>query len=265
MIGHTASANFPRREPLPEHVPRQYRRISAQNRRPADPCTYSIAPTNQSFGASGGTGSITRDRLSPGLQLEHDEHVELGDHHRWLRNGHRQRDVLGERQRGCVAERHVYRRGPGVHGQPGGSACLGNCDGGNTERREKLYTGTAYRIDWTATGSITRFDVEASTNGGLTYVAVPGCSALGGAARSCTWATPGPVTSTGFVKVLARNAAGAIVSDVSNGPFSILSGVGTIKPHLSQHGGQPRHPLSAAGAVDAQSRHERLRANRVES
>ena len=31
------------------------------------------------------------------------------------------------RQRGCVAERHVYRRGPGVHGQPGGSAWVEAC------------------------------------------------------------------------------------------------------------------------------------------
>jgi hypothetical protein len=93
---------------------------------------------------------------------------------------------------------------------------------------ETLYTGSSYRIDWMATGLVSRFDVETSSDGGATYVAVPGCSALAGTIRSCTWASPGPATPNGRVRVTARDAAGAQASDVSNGAFTIASGTATI-------------------------------------
>jgi uncharacterized delta-60 repeat protein len=93
---------------------------------------------------------------------------------------------------------------------------------------ETLYTGSSYRLDWMATGSVSRFDVESSSDGGASYVAIPGCSALAGTIRSCTWVSPGPATSNGRIRVTARDAAGGVVSDVSNAAFNIASGTASI-------------------------------------
>src|SRR5262245_12852436 len=93
---------------------------------------------------------------------------------------------------------------------------------------ETLYTGSSYRIDWTATGSVSHFDVSRSCDGGATYLAVPGCSALPGAIRSCSWASPGPSSSNGRIRVTARDAAGAQVSDVSDAAFTIAPGAASI-------------------------------------
>src|SRR5262245_12222163 len=93
---------------------------------------------------------------------------------------------------------------------------------------EKLFTASAVRIGWTATGSVSSFDVESSSDGGATYLPVPGCSALSGTIRSCTWAAPGPATSNGRIRITARDAAGGSVSDTSDGAFSIASGAASI-------------------------------------
>jgi uncharacterized delta-60 repeat protein len=93
---------------------------------------------------------------------------------------------------------------------------------------ETLYTGSSYRIDWIATGSVSSFDVESSSDGGATYVAVPSCSALTGTVRSCTWASPGPATPNGRIRVTARDTAGSTVSDESNAPFTIALGTASI-------------------------------------
>src|SRR5215510_9110954 len=61
-----------------------------------------------------------------------------------------------------------------------------------------------------------------------TYAAVPGCAALAGSIHSCTWASPGPATSNGRIRVTARDAAGAQVSDVSDAAFTIASGTPSI-------------------------------------
>jgi hypothetical protein len=92
---------------------------------------------------------------------------------------------------------------------------------------EKLYAGTPYTIQWTASGA-SRFDVSSSTDGGVTYVAVPGCTGLAGTARSCAWTAPGPQTTNGRIKVTARDAAGVAIADVSNAAFVIASGTGAI-------------------------------------
>jgi len=93
---------------------------------------------------------------------------------------------------------------------------------------ETLYTGSSYRIDWTTTGAVSRFDVESSSDGGATYAPVAGCSGLSGTIRSCTWTSPGPATSNGRIRVIARDAAGVPVSDVSNAAFTIASGTASI-------------------------------------
>ena len=93
---------------------------------------------------------------------------------------------------------------------------------------EKLFTGSSYRIAWNATGSVSRFAVESSSDGGATYVLVPGCSALPDTIHGCAWTAPGPATSNGRIRVTARDAAGGSVSDASDSAFSIASGAASI-------------------------------------
>lgn len=91
---------------------------------------------------------------------------------------------------------------------------------------ERVYTGTAYVIAWTATGA-TGFDVAASVDGGATYAPVPGCAGLAAEARSCTWTAPGPATTTARIRVTAHGNGGSL-ADVSNSAFSILSGTAVL-------------------------------------
>ena len=96
---------------------------------------------------------------------------------------------------------------------------------------EKLYTGTPYTITWTATegaASIDHFDVDYSIDSGSTWNPVPGCTGVSGAARSCGWVSPGPVTTQARIKVTATDAASATLSDTSNGLFKISTGTGII-------------------------------------
>jgi bacillolysin len=92
---------------------------------------------------------------------------------------------------------------------------------------EKLYTGTPFTIQWTASGA-SSFDVTSSSDGGVTYVPVAGCTALPAAARACTWNAPAPVTKKGRIKVTAHDAASGTQSDVSNAAFSIATGAASI-------------------------------------
>ncbi|MBI2834435.1 MAG: hypothetical protein HYX76_08415, partial [Acidobacteria bacterium] len=93
---------------------------------------------------------------------------------------------------------------------------------------EKLFTGTPYRIDWTSSlGGIASFDLFYSTNG-TTYSPIAGCSGLSSAARSCPWTSPGPVSSTVTVKVVATDGIGDQTSDASDAVFSIVSGTASI-------------------------------------
>ena len=95
---------------------------------------------------------------------------------------------------------------------------------------EKLFTGTPYTMRWDVTGgeNITRFDLHASADNGVTYTAISGCANLPATARACTWTTPGPATSKGRVRVVAIDGAGQVTSAQSAAAFSIVTGVGTI-------------------------------------
>ncbi|MEK7755423.1 MAG: SBBP repeat-containing protein, partial [Acidobacteriota bacterium] len=95
---------------------------------------------------------------------------------------------------------------------------------------EKLYTGSSYRIEWTASDNVglSFFDVFYSINGGVNFTPVPGCSGVSGAARSCTWAAPGPATSLGRIKVIAHDTGGNTASDISNANHSVLAGAASI-------------------------------------
>ena len=95
---------------------------------------------------------------------------------------------------------------------------------------ERLYTGTGYRIEWTTSGGapLTSFDVLLSTNGGTSFAPVPGCSALPGTARNCLWVNPGPATTAGRIRVVARDNASATATDTSDANFIIAFGTAAI-------------------------------------
>jgi hypothetical protein len=93
---------------------------------------------------------------------------------------------------------------------------------------EKVFNGQPYLVTWTASGPVARFWVFSSVNGGVTWVAVPGCSDLPGTARSCTWSLPGPNTTNGRVRVTAQDAWGYALEDVSDAAFRIVSGTPSI-------------------------------------
>jgi hypothetical protein len=95
---------------------------------------------------------------------------------------------------------------------------------------ERLFTGSSYTIRWTATDDVgvTAIDVAVSTNGGTTFTAVAGCTGLPGTAQSCTWATPGPTTTQGRIRVTARDAAGQSGAATSAANFTIASGTPSL-------------------------------------
>jgi subtilisin family serine protease/regulation of enolase protein 1 (concanavalin A-like superfamily) len=87
---------------------------------------------------------------------------------------------------------------------------------------ERLSTGTPYTIQWSASDpdGLSRFDVMVSTDG-VNYSIV--CTGVAGSRRSCTWSSPGPVTTTARIRVTAYDTLGAIGFDVSNAPFTIVA------------------------------------------
>lgn len=95
---------------------------------------------------------------------------------------------------------------------------------------ERIFTGSSYLIEWTASSSVglSSFDVLYSSDGGTTFVPLPGCVGLSASARSCLWASPGPATSVGRIRVTARDTSGGSSSDASDASYSVLSGSGSI-------------------------------------
>jgi len=95
---------------------------------------------------------------------------------------------------------------------------------------EKLLTGSPYVIEWTAGDNVglASFNVEFSSDGGLTYSAVPGCTGVAGALRSCVWSAPGPVTTKGKVRVTAFDTSDLKTISVPSAAFTIAAGTGTI-------------------------------------
>ena len=192
-------------------------------------CTYSISPASQSFGESAGTGTVAVTASASTCAWTATTPVS------WISITSGGGTGSGAATYAVAANTTTAARTATltVAGLPFAvnqtapssalSVTLAAPNGG-----EKLYTGTPYRLEWTAAGAIARFDLEVSTNGGASYAAVPGCSALAGSSRSCTWASPGPVSTAALIRVLARDAGGASVSDASNAAFSIVSGTGAI-------------------------------------
>ena len=96
---------------------------------------------------------------------------------------------------------------------------------------EKLFTGSAFTIQWTAAGGVGgpgRFDVAVSTNGGATYSNIAACVGLAGSVRSCVWAAPGPVSTAARIRVTTRDTAGNTAADASDADVTLATGAPAI-------------------------------------
>ena len=95
---------------------------------------------------------------------------------------------------------------------------------------DRAYTGLAYHVRWAAgdgASPLQRFDASVSVDGGRTFTALPGCSAMPASARECVWTAPGPVTKKAVVRVSVADSAGRIVTDTSPA-FAVRSGTTTL-------------------------------------
>ena len=94
---------------------------------------------------------------------------------------------------------------------------------------ERLSTGAPFTIQWNASDpdGLSRFDVMVSTDG-VNYSGV--CVGLPGSRRSCTWNSPGPVTTTARIRVTAYDTLGGIGFDTSNAPFTIVAAAPVVLP-----------------------------------
>jgi hypothetical protein len=88
---------------------------------------------------------------------------------------------------------------------------------------EALRFGVPATITWEASDAdgLQRFGAAVSV-GGSPFAAVPGCAALPGSRRSCTWSAPGPVATDLRIRVTAVDVLGVSASDVSDNLFSVL-------------------------------------------
>jgi subtilisin family serine protease len=111
---------------------------------------------------------------------------------------------------------------------------------------ERVFTGASYLITWNASDpdGLSSFDVEISTDNGAAYAAVAGCTGLTAAMRQCTWNAPGPAATGARIRVVARDALGAVGTDTSNAAFAIVSGAPAVtvtSPNTAVNWGRGSH------------------------
>jgi len=89
----------------------------------------------------------------------------------------------------------------------------------------QVYAGLPLVVEWEATdnGALRQFDVYSSSDGGVSFAPVPGCTGLSGVVRSCSWSAPGPASSDARLRVVAWDAAGHASEDRST--LAIVDGV----------------------------------------
>ena len=98
-------------------------------------------------------------------------------------------------------------------------------------------------------------DVELSRDGGQSFAPIPECSALPGSASGCEWVPQGPATRQARIRVVARNAGGAVSAE--SGDFTIARGqprLAIVWPLWGAHVGHPQpiwwvHNLGAGSSV----------------
>jgi sugar lactone lactonase YvrE len=96
---------------------------------------------------------------------------------------------------------------------------------------ERLFTGTPYELRWTASDdvAVTSVDVAFSSDGGATFAPIPGCTALPGSAQGCLWASPGPITGAGRVRVTVHDAGSLEASATSAANVAVASGAASLR------------------------------------
>ena len=194
------------------------------------PCTFSISPTSQSFVSTGGSGSIAVTASASTCMWTSANALS------WVTitsgtgtgSGNATYTVASNSSTSSRDGTFTVAGNTFTVNQAGASGGAISVTVASPNGGEKLYTGTSYRIDWTATGPITQFDVETSSNGGASYSPISGCTGLNSTARSCTWAAPAPATTNGRIRVIARDGGGATAADASNAAFSVLTGTASI-------------------------------------
>jgi hypothetical protein len=97
-----------------------------------------------------------------------------------------------------------------------------------TPANGRVLIGKPYTIAWTSSDniSVSRHDVSVSLDGGVSYVAVPGCSGLAGNVKSCTWSASGPAAASARFKVSASDASGNV--GVNSASFALVAGSLTV-------------------------------------
>ena len=189
-------------------------------------CSFTVSPTSQAFSAAGGSGSISVTASTASCTWT------AATSASWITlntTGGAGSAAVGYSvapNAGAARTASITIAGKTVTvTQAAGTSATVTLTAPNDG--EKLFSGTPYTIQWTASGAAS-FSVAASIDGGATYVVVPGCSNLAGTARSCVWVAPGPVTSNGRIRVTAEDSNGVAISDVSNAAFSMATGTATL-------------------------------------
>ena len=118
---------------------------------------------------------------------------------------------------------------------------------------ESLPIGSPAKLTWTAADAyqgVTAVDLELSRDGGGNYETL----ALGIAnTGSHEWTVSGPATSQARLRVTARDAAGNLGLDASDGTFSITGAVGVPAPGtIADFDLQLRSPNPASGPVEVE-------------
>ena len=100
---------------------------------------------------------------------------------------------------------------------------------------ENVLSNMPYAITWTASDpdGLDGFDVLLSTDGGVTYQPLAGCTDLAETQQQCEWTAPGPVTTTARIRVVGRDLSGDSAIDQSNANFSIVTRPELVAFHVS--------------------------------
>ena len=106
-------------------------------------------------------------------------------------------------------------------------------------------TRSPYTVRWSATNLVGASSLRllSSSDDGSTFTPVSGCSALPVSATECSWTSPGPVTTTGRLRIEARDGSGSVVYFDASDRFSIIDG-----PSVSLPTGWAAADIGAVGA-----------------
>jgi regulation of enolase protein 1 (concanavalin A-like superfamily) len=106
-------------------------------------------------------------------------------------------------------------------------------------------TQSPYTVRWSAENLVgaTSLRLLSSSNDGQTFTPISGCTSLPVTATECAWTSPGPVTSTGRLRIEARDASGNVLYFSASERFRIISG-----PSISLPPGWSAADVGAVGA-----------------